>query len=168
MICIADEPGDELVQLVVNLLVDEDKDVRALALDQVRTEAKGEAASAFGDDTVFLERYLTGTRHVEIQILGDDHGNLVHLGERECSIQRRHQKLVEAVVEELGQIGDLSLGAVADLVLERWVAIEQGADLAGGDLGVELGLGALVRDRGGAHRDDPAPPASRWVRAGTR
>ena len=57
--------------------------------------AKREAGSAFGDDTVFLERWLTASRHVEIQILGDLHGNLVHFFERECSIQRRHQKIIE-------------------------------------------------------------------------
>ena len=54
-----------------------------------------EAAGAFGDGRVFLERYLPRARHVEIQVLGDAHGGLVHLGERECSIQRRHQKIVE-------------------------------------------------------------------------
>ncbi|HEY3002099.1 MAG TPA: biotin carboxylase N-terminal domain-containing protein, partial [Kribbellaceae bacterium] len=57
--------------------------------------ARREAASAFGDGTVFLERYLVDPRHVEVQILGDAHGNVVHLFERECSIQRRHQKIVE-------------------------------------------------------------------------
>jgi acetyl/propionyl-CoA carboxylase alpha subunit len=57
--------------------------------------ARREAASAFGDDTVFLERYLDGPRHVEIQVFGDTHGNVVSLFERECSIQRRHQKIVE-------------------------------------------------------------------------
>ena len=57
--------------------------------------ARREAAGAFGDDTVFLERYLTNPRHVEIQVLGDTHGNLVHCFERECSIQRRHQKVIE-------------------------------------------------------------------------
>ena len=57
--------------------------------------ARREAAGAFGDDRVFLEHYVASSRHVEIQILGDSHGNVVHLGERECSIQRRHQKIVE-------------------------------------------------------------------------
>ena len=57
--------------------------------------AKREAASGFGDERVFLERYVSRARHVEIQILGDAHGNVVHLGERECSVQRRHQKILE-------------------------------------------------------------------------
>jgi propionyl-CoA carboxylase alpha chain len=57
--------------------------------------ARREAAASFGDDTVYLERWLASTRHVEIQILGDNHGNLVHCFERECSIQRRHQKIIE-------------------------------------------------------------------------
>jgi acetyl-CoA carboxylase biotin carboxylase subunit len=57
--------------------------------------AKAEASSAFGDDTVYIEKYIERPRHVEIQIIADSHGNVVHLGERDCSIQRRHQKLVE-------------------------------------------------------------------------
>ena len=57
--------------------------------------ARGEAASSFGDDTLLLERYVDRPRHIEIQILGDTHGNVVHLWERECSIQRRHQKVIE-------------------------------------------------------------------------
>ena len=57
--------------------------------------ARREAAAAFGDGTVFLERYITDARHVEIQVLADGHGGLVHCFERECSIQRRHQKIIE-------------------------------------------------------------------------
>src|ERR1700690_1403774 len=58
-------------------------------------EAQGEARSAFGDSSVFLEKYLPRARHLEVQILGDNHGNLLHLYERDCSVQRRHQKVVE-------------------------------------------------------------------------
>jgi acetyl-CoA carboxylase biotin carboxylase subunit len=62
--------------------------------EQMRT-AKSEAMSAFGDDAVFIEKYVGAPRHIEIQLLGDQHGNYVYLFERECSIQRRHQKLIE-------------------------------------------------------------------------
>ena len=57
--------------------------------------AISEAKSAFGDGSVFIEKYITKPRHIEFQIFGDKHGNVVHLFERECSIQRRHQKVVE-------------------------------------------------------------------------
>jgi propionyl-CoA carboxylase alpha chain len=59
------------------------------------TSARREAASSFGDPTVFMERYLPAPRHIEIQVFGDTHGNVIHLHERECSIQRRHQKILE-------------------------------------------------------------------------
>jgi pyruvate carboxylase len=70
--------------------------VRAEAeLEQRLEEAQGEAKSSFGDASVFLEKYLPRARHVEVQILADNHGNLLHLYERDCSVQRRHQKVVE-------------------------------------------------------------------------
>lgn len=68
---------------------------KAKDLKEAIKSAEREAEGGFGDKRVFLERYIARSRHIEIQILGDSHGNIVHLGERECSIQRRHQKVVE-------------------------------------------------------------------------
>ena len=67
----------------------------AREFEPVIAGARREAVSAFGDDRLILERYLPRPRHIEIQLLGDAHGNVVHLGERECSLQRRHQKVIE-------------------------------------------------------------------------
>ena len=71
-------------------IVENKKDLKESILS-----AQREALSGFGDDRIFIERYVGSSRHIEIQILGDSHGNVVHLGERECSIQRRHQKIIE-------------------------------------------------------------------------
>jgi len=71
-------------------VVDDPKDLKSLL-----EEAQGEAERAFGNPAVFLERYIKRAKHIEVQILGDKHGNVIHLHERDCSVQRRHQKVVE-------------------------------------------------------------------------
>src|SRR5690606_25110687 len=71
-------------------VVREEKDLNSL-LD----EAQGEAERAFGNPAVFLERFIGNAKHIEVQVVGDSHGNVVHLHERDCSVQRRHQKVVE-------------------------------------------------------------------------
>ncbi|MFJ7748428.1 acetyl/propionyl/methylcrotonyl-CoA carboxylase subunit alpha [Arthrobacter sp. NPDC097144] len=68
---------------------------RADQLPEILPTARRVAASAFGDDTLFLERLIAVPRHIEVQVLADTHGNVIHLGERECSLQRRHQKVIE-------------------------------------------------------------------------
>ena len=80
--------------------------------------ASAEALNAFGDGSMYLERYVEEPRHIELQIVADEHGNIIHLGERECSVQRRHQKLIEespsaAVSPELRrEMGEVALGAM--------------------------------------------------------
>ena len=88
-------------------------------LEDAIAGAKREALGAFGDDTVFLERYLSTPRHVEIQVLGDRYGKVIHCFERECSIQRRHQKVIEeAPSPVLSQILRNRMGEAAVAAVE--------------------------------------------------
>ncbi len=90
-------------------------------LDKALSTARAEAKAAFGDDAMYIEKYLTHPRHIEIQILGDNQGNAIHLGERDCSLQRRHQKIWEEAPSpalndrERAKIGNIVARAVGDL-----------------------------------------------------
>jgi acetyl-CoA carboxylase biotin carboxylase subunit len=90
-------------------------------LERAFLMAKGEVKSAFGDERIYIEKYLEKPRHIEVQILGDEGGNIVWLGERECSIQRRHQKLIEespssAVNQEMRtKLGEMAIKAATSI-----------------------------------------------------
>ena len=77
--------------------------------------ATSEALNAFGNGTVFVERFLDKPKHIEVQLLGDNHGNVVHLYERDCSVQRRHQKVVE-VAPAMNLPEEVRQGILADAI----------------------------------------------------
>jgi acetyl-CoA carboxylase biotin carboxylase subunit len=90
-------------------------------LDSQMSQARQEAKSAFGDDTVYIEKYLGDPRHIEFQVFGDGEGQAIHLGERDCSIQRRHQKVIEEApspvisAEQRERMGGIVAKAMADM-----------------------------------------------------
>ncbi|QWG25811.1 acetyl-CoA carboxylase biotin carboxylase subunit [Bradyrhizobium sediminis] len=108
----------------------------AMFLDTLRS-ARSEAQGAFGDPTVILERAIADPRHIEIQVFGDRHGNAIHLGERDCSVQRRHQKLIEeapspAVTPELrARMGAVAVAAIKSISYEGAGTLEFLLDKSG-------------------------------------
>ncbi|MEJ3659019.1 biotin carboxylase N-terminal domain-containing protein [Actinomycetes bacterium KLBMP 9759] len=118
-------------------------------LDEAVAAARREAGSSFGDEAVFVERYLPSARHVEVQVFGDSHGGAVHLGERECSVQRRHQKVLEespspavsprlraamgetsvALVRKLGYVGAGTIEYLLDDTTEEFFFLEMNTRL---------------------------------------
>jgi acetyl-CoA carboxylase biotin carboxylase subunit len=99
-------------------------------LESLISQAASEARSAFGDDTVYKEKYLADPRHIEYQVFGDGEGGAIHLGERDCSIQRRHQKLLEEApspvlsAEERERMGEIVRKAMSDMAYRGAGTIE--------------------------------------------
>jgi acetyl-CoA carboxylase biotin carboxylase subunit len=99
-------------------------------LSEAISRAKTEAMAAFGDDAVYIEKYLVLPRHIEVQVIGDGKGNAIHLGERDCSLQRRHQKVFEEApspalnTDQREKIGNIVSTAIADLGYEGVGTVE--------------------------------------------
>jgi len=100
------------------------------SLKRIFEESSAEAAAAFGDGTLYVEKYIVNARHIEVQVLGDKYGNAVHLGERDCSTQRRHQKLIEEagapdLTSELrGAIHDAAVKLIKNISYENAGTVE--------------------------------------------
>ena len=95
---------------------------RAEDLPAAIDAARREAAASFGDDALFIERYLTTPRHIEVQVLADEYGNVIHLGERECSLQRRHQKVIEEAPSPL--LDEATRAAIGQAACETARSVE--------------------------------------------
>ena len=114
------------------------------------TLAKSEAKSSFGDDRVFVEKFIVNPRHIEIQVLGDKHGNVIYLGERECSIQRRNQKVIEE--------------APSPLLDETTRATSRFRCSATSTAMSSTCSSANVRSSGAIRRSSRRPPRRCWIR----
>ena len=110
----------------MKIVLEEERD----RLKQVFEEAFAEAAASFGDGTLYVEKYITNARHIEVQVLGDRHGGALHLGERDCSTQRRHQKLIEEAgapnisAELRGEIRNAAVRLVENISYENAGTVE--------------------------------------------
>ncbi|MEO5773834.1 MAG: acetyl-CoA carboxylase biotin carboxylase subunit [Sphingomicrobium sp.] len=99
-------------------------------LESLMAQASSEAKAAFGDDTVYMEKYLSDPKHIEFQVFGDGEGNAIHLGERDCSVQRRHQKVIEEApspvisAEQRAHMGEIVRKAMADMAYRGAGTIE--------------------------------------------